>query len=464
MLFNSIHFLLFLPIVVLVHYALGDLRYRKYFLLAASYYFYAVWSIPFVCLLVASTGFGYLSARLIDASDSRRTRKLMLVMNLGVNLGILFFFKYFNFITLSFGNLVGFQPWPLLDLVLPLGISFYTFQSMSYTIDVYRGDYPAEKDLLDIALYIAFFPQLVAGPIMRASEFLPQLTRLIEANYENIMRGCLLICIGLTKKVFLADPMGDFVDTVYGSYADYGSGALVLATYAFALQIYFDFSAYTDIAIGAAAILGFRLTQNFRAPYLAASIREFWRRWHISLSTWLRDYLYVSLGGSRHGAVRTYCALSATMLLGGLWHGAAWTFVIWGALHGLYLVVERLSTTRPRDSSAMGPLERLIRTAITLHLVCFAWIFFRAESFEQAFGIVGRIATLAPGESVSAVPALCLIALMAWQYLRERRPYLDVSALVQWPVPARWAIYAMLPLLIVAIAGARSPEFIYFQF
>jgi D-alanyl-lipoteichoic acid acyltransferase DltB (MBOAT superfamily) len=278
------------------------------------------------------------------------------------------------------------------------------------------------------------------------------------------MRGCLLICIGLTKKVFLADPMGDFVDTVYGSYADYGSGALVLATYAFALQIYFDFSAYTDIAIGAAAILGFRLTQNFRAPYLAASIREFWRRWHISLSTWLRDYLYVSLGGSRHGTVRTYCALSATMLLGGLWHGAAWTFVIWGALHGLYLVVERLSTTRPRDSSAMGPLERLIRTAITLHLVCFAWIFFRAESFEQAFGIVGRIVTLAPGESVSAVPALCLIALMAWQYLRERRPYLDVSALVQWPVPARWTIYAMLPLLIVAIAGARSPEFIYFQF
>jgi alginate O-acetyltransferase complex protein AlgI len=464
MLFNSLQFLIFLPIVVMVSFSISSLHYRKIFLLAASYYFYAVWSVPFVSLLIASSAFGYGSSLLIERSADRTTRRLILTTNLLVNLGILFFFKYADFLSLSIGGMAGFAPWPVLDLILPLGISFYTFQSMSYTIDVYRGTCRAEKNPIDVALYVAFFPQLVAGPIMRATDFLPQLARPTTIDFERITGGVLLVCVGLTKKVFLADPLGDFVDEVYGAYASYGWSALVIATYAFALQIYFDFSAYTDIAIGSAAILGFRLVENFRAPYLAASIREFWRRWHISLSTWLRDYLYISLGGSRHGEIRTYAALMGTMLLGGLWHGAAWTFVVWGGLHGLYLAVERITGRAAVDGRDMAPLERIVKTAITFNLVSLAWIFFRAESFDQAFGIIERIATLSDGRTVSAFPLVVLAGLLAWQLMRERIDGLGIPMLLDSVIPARWAVYAMLPLLIVAIGGATNPQFIYFQF
>tara|TARA_R110000737_G_scaffold120677_1_gene153138 strand:- start:230 stop:1129 length:900 start_codon:yes stop_codon:yes gene_type:complete len=299
---------------------------------------------------------------------------------------------------------------------------------------------------------------------MRATEFLPQLARPTAVNFERITGGILLICVGLTKKVFIADPLGGFVDEIYGAYETYGWSALVIATYAFALQIYFDFSAYTDIAIGSAAILGFRLMENFRAPYLATSLREFWRRWHISLSTWLRDYLYVSLGGSRHGELRTYAALMATMVLGGLWHGAAWTFVVWGVLHGSYLALERVTGCASVDSHAMAPLERIVRTIITFNLVCLAWVFFRAETFDQAFGIIGRIVTLSDGQSASAFPLLILAVLLIWQLGKERVRGLGIPLLLDSVIPARWIIYSMLPLLMVAIGGATNPQFIYFQF
>jgi alginate O-acetyltransferase complex protein AlgI len=464
MLFNSLQFLVFLPVVTLVHFALGNLAHRKLFLLGASYYFYAVWSIPLAGLLIVSSVFGYCCALLIERAATVRGKRLVLWLNIVANLGILFFFKYADFLTLSIGGALGFAPWPVLGLILPLGISFYTFQSMSYTIDVYRGDQPAHRRLLDVALYISFFPQLVAGPIMRAGDFLPQLSRPTRIDADRMTCGALLICAGLVKKVFLADPMGDVVDEVYGSYADFGWSALTIATYAFALQIYFDFSAYTDIALGAAAILGFRLVENFRSPYLAASIREFWRRWHISLSTWLRDYLYIPLGGSRHGAARTYTALMATMLLGGLWHGAAWTFVVWGALHGLYLAAERMTGASAVDSHRMPLPERVVKTVITFHLVCLAWIFFRAASFDQAFGIVRRIVTLAPGREISAAPVAVLAALLAYQFLRERWPDLGIAMLRDSMIPVRWYVYATLPLLVIAIGGATNPQFIYFQF
>ena len=467
MLFNSIHFLVFMPLVTLVYFSLSQ-QPRRMFLLAASFYFYCVFSVPLSLLLVWSTVLDYTVARIIQGSDRPSVRKAALIASLVGNLGILATFKYLDFFSYSLAAVLGFRPWPELNLILPMGISFYTFQTMAYTIDVYRGRLEARKSILDVALYVSFFPQLVAGPIMRGQTLLPQFSEHHKPNAERMLSGAMLCVWGLSKKVFVADPMGRIVDSVYGTHMNpaspeaFGWPALLVATYAFAVQIYCDFSAYSDIARGAGRILGFRVMQNFDSPYLATTMREFWRRWHISLSTWLRDYLYIPLGGSRKSKVRTYVNLAVTMLLGGLWHGANWTFVVWGALHGIYLAAERWLGIDCLDRSKMGVVEKWARGIITFHLVCLAWVFFRAPTAAHALGVIKRIVTFAPGEPISGLPLFCLGGLLAFQIAKTRVDFGGVS--LRYPNVARWAAYGCIFLLIRVLAGGPSPEFIYFQF
>jgi alginate O-acetyltransferase complex protein AlgI len=467
MFFNSIHFLVFFPLVTLLYFTLPT-RFRKPLILTASLYFYCVFSVPLCLLMVYIVTQDYALARLMARWKERRAQKALLLASLTGDLGLLALFKYFDFFTRTVNTLSGHQLWPELHLLLPMGISFYTFQSMSYVIDVYRGTMPAQRSFLDYACYVTFFPQLVAGPIMRGGDLLPQLSEHHEFNTERALSGALLMVWGLFKKVFVADPIGALVDTAYGTgpgpwpHATYSGVALLVATYGFAVQIYADFSAYSDIAIGAGRVLGFRLMKNFDSPYLAISIRDFWRRWHISLSTWLRDYLYISLGGSRGTRLRTYVNLMTTMLLGGLWHGANWTFVVWGALHGLYLAGERWLGIDRLERSRMSTLEKWVRGFITFHLVCLAWVFFRARTAAQAFEVLGRIGRLAPGETIGSLPLVALALLLAVQIAKSR---VDVGgAAIRVPHVSRWVVYAGVALLVVALAGGRSPEFIYFQF
>ena len=475
--FSSLQFLIFLPIVCILYFATG-FRLRKWLLLAASYYFYMVFSIPLVLLLIWSTIVDFTVARLIERAGSRGAKRWLLLLSIVSNLGMLGFFKYYNFLSFSLASISGIDPniWLLPHLLLPMGISFYTFQTLSYTIDVYRGAARASHSALDVALYVAFFPQLVAGPIMRGSTFLPQFSEQHHPHSERMLTGMSLCVWGLLKKSFIADPMGEIAGEVYGPTAEIWQGAttasaydpggfsslaLLIATYAFAIQIYCDFSAYTDIARGAAQILGFRLMRNFDSPYLAMSIQDFWRRWHISLSTWLRDYLYIPLGGNRKGRVRTYVNLMITMLLGGLWHGANWTFVIWGGLHGLYLAVERFFS-RGEASRRVSPVFAVAATFVTFHLVCLAWIFFRANTVEQAFGIVSGIASLQAGKSITLMPLAVLAVLLTFQAFA--RNYNFNELVLTYPTVTRFACYVSLILLVMVMFGSKSPEFIYFQF
>ena len=332
MLFNSLEFWIFLPLVLLFSRLLPR-RPRNLFLLVASYLFYMWWDARFIVLIVASTLVDFLVGRSLHEARGR-SRSWLLVASLAANLGLLGFFKYYNFLAGSVASLLGVSTRTLhLNIVLPVGISFYTFQSMSYTIDIYRGKLEPVKRLTDFALYVAFFPQLVAGPIVRAREFFPQLFQWQPPSHERTEKGISLILIGLIKKMVLADHFARISDLYFGDVAAHpGAWAAWSATFAFAMQIFFDFSGYTDIARGCGRLLGYEFPVNFRRPYLAASITEFWRRWHISLSSWLRDYLYIPLGGNRRGNWRTYENLMVTMLLGGLWHGASWNFVLWGAI------------------------------------------------------------------------------------------------------------------------------------
>jgi len=460
MLFNSTVYLIFLPLVAVLYYLL-PLWWRRVMLLGASYAFYMVWSVPFSSLLVFSTVIDYTAARVIDGSDSPLRRRLGLITSLVANLGVLAVFKYADFFSNSAYSLTGARPWPELDLILPLGISFYTFQTMSYTIDVYRGHLSARKSLIDVALYVSFFPQLVAGPIIRADTLIPQLREEIDENWQLIRAGIALIVWGMCKKVFIADTMAPVVNEAYGNASATSGMGLLSATYAFAIQIYCDFSGYTDIAIGSALVLGIRLPANFREPYLSCSIREFWRRWHISLSTWLRDYLYIPLGGSKRGPTHTQVNLMITMLLGGLWHGAGWNWVVWGGLQGTFMIVERiigLSETPPR-----ALIAKLIRWFITFHLVCLSWVFFRATDIGHAWEVLTRIATNAPGEAFDVWEPIALVLVLVlvelgrvrkrFVYLLQHHAFISLCVAI-----AAFILFALM------FRGASSPEFIYFQF
>jgi alginate O-acetyltransferase complex protein AlgI len=474
MAFNSVHFLIFFPMVLGLAWALrGHRSLRVVFLLVASYYFYMSWNWMYAGLILGSTVLDYLVALRMEAARRPVPRRAWLILSLSGNLGVLFLFKYYNFfadsVAQAFGNAGQTGGSYHLQLLLPVGISFYTFQTLSYTIDVFRGRLRATRNFLEFALFVSFFPQLVAGPIVRASHFLPQVARPARFNDSAAERGLGLIFLGLVKKVCLADMLGvALVDPIFADPGACSSATLLLGMYGYAFQIYYDFSGYSDIAIGAARMLGFELPINFDHPYRATSMRNFWRRWHISLSTWLRDYLYIPLGGSSKGTWKTARNLAVVMLLGGLWHGAAWTFVCWGALHGLLLGAGRIFhklTGIDADRDGQPLPSRLLRIMVTFHLAAGCFVMFRTPDITAAgtyfhtmcFGSESGAVTL----SSTAWVILLVAMLLEW----GPRSWLQTVArtYLRLPSPVQAATLCGC-LFLVAAAGGSGTPFIYFQF
>jgi len=479
-LFNSKEFLLFFPLVVLLYYALPPRR-RWWLLLPASYAFYLSWRPIYLALILLSTTIVYYIGRAMAATDDRATRKTLLILSLIGNLGLLFVFKYFNFFNDNLGALLdglglGYA-YDGLSIALPVGISFYTFQALGYNIDVYRGEVPAEKRFGKLALFIAFFPQLVAGPIERTKRLLPQFDRLVRFDQAQVFDGLKLMAWGLFKKVVVADRLAMFVNAVFADPAACDSLQLLAAAYFFSFQIYCDFSGYTDIARGAARVLGFELTRNFHRPFHADSIRDFWRRWHITLSTWFRDYLYIPLGGGRVRVRRLYFNLAVVFLLSGLWHGAAWTFVVWGALHGLFLMVAHLSAAwRQRFVALIGLVRRPLwhrwwRIVVTFHLVVGAFVVFRAASLADAWSVfagIGRL-TFLPGSLPAVVGAwnffLAIVGVILLEIVETLHDRFDLRrVLARRNVAVRYLLYLTLVLVILLFGVFEEVEFIYFQF
>jgi alginate O-acetyltransferase complex protein AlgI len=468
-LFNSLSFLAFLPLVLLLVAVLPS-RWRNPALLAASYYFYGCWDWRFLGLLFGTTVIDYWVGKTIFATRDPAARKRILLISIGANLGVLGFFKYCNFFVGSFQALlqsVGLAvSAPTLSIILPVGISFYTFQSMSYTIDVYRGVTEPAQRFMDFALYVAYFPQLVAGPISRKADLLPQLLHPAKATLDRINVGLMLVFLGLVKKVLIADMLAPEVDRIFSAAHSMSSGMLLRGAYYFTFQIYCDFSGYSDMARGISEIFGIHLCINFNQPYLSQSITEFWRRWHISLSSWLRDYLYIPLGGNRHGEVATYRNLLTTMLIGGLWHGANWTFVAWGGLHGTFLAVERmLGIGKGQPVVPANPLWRWVRrvglTVLTFHLAVLGWIFFRAPNFTIAFQYIAGIARFTHLGAVGIIPFLVGLVILAIDIPQNASSDHAVFLRVPWWMQS--PVYAALVLGILLYGGREIP-FIYFQF
>jgi alginate O-acetyltransferase complex protein AlgI len=470
MLFVELAFLPFFVLVLGVHWALRRETWRKAWLLAASWVFYGAWDWRFLSLLWISTLLDYGVALALERPGARR--KAWLFVSLAGNLGLLGFFKYFGFFVDSAVALLGalgFQAHrPTLAIVLPVGISFYTFQTLSYTLDVYFGKLRATRSLLDFALFIAFFPQLVAGPIVRAADFLPQLTKPRRWSAVDARGALVLFLIGFVKKACVSDNLAPFVDRYFAAPEAYDALSAWIAVLAYAVQIYCDFSGYSDMAIACAGLLGYELCLNFARPYLAPNLTEFWRRWHVSLSTWLRDYLYVPLGGNRGSRARTYRNLLLTMLLGGLWHGAGWNFVIWGGLHGAGLAVLRAwSEARGGASVARSWPRRIVSSACTLWFVCLCWIFFRAQDLASAWTSVSSFVLLrSPGELrldpglLGVLAALFLVHLAAHSRLGGATVRLFRAA-PPWAFGVGLGVAAALATTFVP-ASARP--FIYFQF
>ncbi len=439
---------------------------RKLFLLLASWFFYAQWDWRFVALLIASAALNWGVAALIARSDEAGRRKLLVGLGVAANLLILGFFKYYGFFVEQAGELLARFGWerdlPLLEIVLPVGISFFTFQGISYVVDVHRGKTPPAKSLLDVMLLMSFFPHLVAGPIVRASDLLPQFDRVPRLTREMAAHGFLLIGWGLFKKTVIASELATrLVDPVFFDPSAYGALDLAAAVYAYAVQIYCDFSAYSDMAIGIAALLGYSFPRNFDQPYRARSMQDFWRRWHISLSSWLRDYLYVPLGGGRKGLVRSCLNVFITMLLGGLWHGAAWTFVAWGALHGGVQVIERLGR------AAFGE-RRVIPTwigvIVTFHIVCLGWILFRSETFPMAMQVLAGLGRFEAATLVTPFLLTLIVGGLAMHWLPPRA----VEGFATWLKPAPSLTMGVLVGAAILLVEAVRPDgvapFIYFQF
>ncbi|MEZ5942849.1 MAG: MBOAT family protein [Planctomycetaceae bacterium] len=459
-------------VVVLILYQQMKRRGQNVLLLVASYFFYGCWDWRFLGLIVLSTLIDYSVALGIAKAEADSRKRWLLFISMAANLGILAFFKYFGFFSHELGELLGAvgvpSMIPTLNIVLPVGISFYTFQTMSYTIDVYRGDCKATDNLLDFAVYVAFFPQLVAGPIERASKLLPQMLTDRKPTAVDFRDGLFLVISGMFRKVVIADNMAPLVNTIFAQDINTLSGwDVMLGTYAFAFQIYGDFSGYSAIARGISRWLGFDLMTNFHMPYFAVSPSDFWRRWHISLSQWLRDYLYIPLGGNRHGTLFTYRNLLLTMLLGGLWHGANWTFIVWGAIHGLLLCGYRLlGDERPEKENRPTFIQRIPQMVLMFHFVCFAWLFFRAESVTQAFGLLGQLSVWGAPSALAQTTFGMLVffcvplLLLEWWFDEKHDPLWLTQ--VRWEVRA--AVYGYLILMMVFFPPPVPAEFIYFQF
>lgn len=488
--FNSWQFLIFLPVVVGLYWLLPH-KFRWVMLLIASYFFYMSWNAWLIILLMTTTVTAYAASNLMKKTQSTKVRKALLIATLVICLGILIFFKYINFLLETAVGVIRLfnagQDSIMLNVILPVGISFYTFQTLSYVVDVYRGDFEPEPHFGYFALYVVYFPQLVAGPIERAVTLLPQFHQRHTPNWDGISYGCHQIAWGLFKKVVVADTAAVYVNRVYGDLNGCGPMAYVIATLLFAFQIYCDFSGYSDIALGSARLLGFRLMQNFNCPYLSASIKEFWRRWHISLSTWFQDYVYIPLGGSRCGRARHLRNLFLTFLVSGLWHGAEWTFVIWGGLFGLFSMAEvfllpRLDRWQRSLSVGAARAVTAVRWLVCFGLVCLCWVFFRADTLSDALLILRRLpwALSAPVQGVtvalqtmglvggSLVFLLAALALLIGHDLVQRLYGDPIRLLQRQKAPVRWLVrYAVcLAVLLTALTLPEgvAVEFIYFQF
>jgi alginate O-acetyltransferase complex protein AlgI len=478
MLFNSFEYFLFLPAVVLVYFLL-PFRWRNLFLLAGSYFFYMSWKWEFGFLMLFTSLVNYFAGLKISSTPERNTRRLWLTAAVILSLGVLVYFKYANFfiaeaaaILKSLGLKVSEY---YLKVILPVGISFFTFQALSYTIDVYRGKMHVEKNPVEFTLFVSFFPQLVAGPIERATNLLGQFKKEQYFSSDRLLQGSKLILWGLFKKVVIADRLSSYVAQVYASPESFGGSTLLLATFFFAFQIYCDFSGYSDIAIGSAHILGFRLMQNFNLPYLATSIRDFWHRWHISLSTWFADYVYKPLGGNRVAAGRWIFNIMAVYLVSGLWHGANWTFITWGAVFGLLYLAEHygdllLKKAGLDDFFYSSGILHIARVIFILTAVLVSWVFFRARNMSDAGYIVthmltglDRIPYLGSSAFETVLGLIFIMMLYGIQVLQYRgiiSIYMSPSGVSRY---LRWTGYAFI-LVMIAMFGVSSEQFIYFQF
>lgn len=480
MLFNSIDFAIFFPIFFVIYWIIAKkLTLRNIFLLAASYLFYGWWDWRFLFLIVFSSLVDFIIGLKIYNATSKRVRRNYLIVSLLTNLGLLAYFKYTNFFIDSFVNSFRFFGTQMdsftLHIILPVGISFYTFQTLSYTIDIYRERLEPTKSWLSFFTFVAFFPQLVAGPIERASHLLPQFFKTYKFNYKAFKSGLLLMAFGLFKKMVIADRLAIVVNDVYNNPTGHSGQDLIIATVFFAFQIYCDFSGYSDIAIGIARTLGFDLMKNFDTPYFSTSITEFWRRWHISLSTWFRDYVYIPLGGSRNGNYRMYFNLFLVFVVSGLWHGAAITFIIWGAIHGLIIVVEKALGKTPLQIDRKKLLPKIFFGLFTFAIVCFAWIFFRANSFADSVYIVKHLFDFVPNyknhynlglpSQEFDLSILAIILLLIFDAFH--RKYNALRILNKTNVVVRCLAYTIIifSIVIFGIYGNDSvSEFIYFQF
>ena len=495
MLFNSYSFLMFFPVVVVIYFLLPK-KVSYLWLLAASYYFYMGWNAKYALLLLLSTTITYLSGVLLkwlkeNRPDHIRAKKWVVAGSFVSNLAILFFFKYFNFTIESVNAILKHTSLPTvntsLDVLLPVGISFYTFQALGYTVDVYRGEIEAERNFFRYALFVSFFPQLVAGPIERSKNLLNQLRYPKAFDYRRMSDGLLLMIWGYFLKLVIADRISIFVDNVYANVGIYDGKYLLLASVLFAFQIYCDFAGYSTIAIGAAEVMGFQLMDNFNSPYLSQSVAEFWRRWHISLSSWFKDYLYIPLGGNRKGKVRKYINIMIVFLVSGLWHGANWSYVVWGGLNGIYQVVGAIFTpVRNRIKEKLhlkkSPLPlMIIYMIVTFILVDFTWIFFRADNVQHAFAVIDSIFNMnnqallengtlydlglsRPNFIVLGVSLVILLAADICKYrgIKVRSVILNLNIVIRWAV----IIAGILGILVFGIwgSGYSATNFIYFQF
>jgi len=476
MLFNSIQFLLFFPLVTVLYFVVPQ-RWRWLLLLVASCVFYMAWIPVYVLILFLIIGIDYTAGLQIEKSSGQR-RHLFLAVSIAANVSLLAIFKYYAFLTDNFSRLFHLfnssLNFPVLNLVLPIGLSFHTFQALAYTIEVYRGRQKAETHLGIYALYVMFYPQLVAGPIERPQHLIHQFKEEHRFDPAMVTSGLRLMLWGFFKKLLIADRLALLVNNVYNHPHSYSGVPLVFATYCFAYQIYCDFSGYTDIAIGAARVMGIDLVRNFNSPYAATSVQDFWRRWHISLSTWFRDYVYIPLGGSKGGELGTLRNLVIVFFISGLWHGASWTFAEWGLLHGLFIIVflqwSKHSHRFPTPQ-AWAPIRQLLGLFVTFNAVCFAWIFFRANSTTDAFWIVGHLFPLQNSQAVFnlglsrgelLVSVAAIVVLEVVQYVG--RNYDGAVILNNARLSFRWMAYYTLILAILLLGEFGGQKFIYFQF
>lgn len=469
MLFNSIAFLLFFPIVCVIYFSIPPqmIRARNLLLLIASYYFYMNWQPAYALLLLTSTFVTYIAALGIGCFENRRKKKICLVSSLVLNLAILFLFKYYNFLSsnISMGlEACGLKiDIPEFGLILPVGISFYTFQALGYSIDVYRGETKVERDFVTYALFVSFFPQLVAGPIERSNNLLPQFKQLHRFDYEAVMSGVKLMAWGYFMKLALADRCGIYVDAIFNNVDKHNGGSYLVASLLFPFQIYGDFAGYSLIAIGVARVMGFRLMENFRRPYFATSVGEFWHRWHISLSTWFKDYVYIPLGGNRVGKLRNYFNLLVTFVISGVWHGANWTFFFWGTLHGVLLCIEKALGIGKQKFTG---IIKFFHWAITFVLVCLAWILFRANNLSDAMMVIKGIFTN-PGvpkpEYANFIAiGMAMTILLIKEFADEYQWPVRVADSKSWIVRHVYLVMMIAYIILFGVLG--GDQFIYFQF